>query len=58
MFERVVAPLLTQFLGAYVKEDSFAPEKVQLGIWSGKFPIRMLPLLRNVRSVRSQDMSF
>ena len=35
MFERVVAPLLTQFLGAYVKEDSFAPEKVQLGIWSG-----------------------
>lgn len=37
MFERVVAPLLTQFLGAYVKEDSFAPEKVQLGIWSGTF---------------------
>ena len=33
--EKILAPLLTQALGAYVKESCFSPEKVTCAFWDG-----------------------
>ena len=35
MLERWIAPLLTSFLGDYVKAESFSPDRVHLEVLSG-----------------------